>query len=89
MSFYNHYTGRSVGRILHFIYYICGLRYAEQVCVSEDKLTYYDKPFAECTWDDNNVPTFKFIGEYSDEFNKHQQMLKDDVTLWKHICGGK
>ena len=75
MSFWNHYSGKSIGRAIHFIYTYCDLNKAEQ-CIFDLKnnITYNEKKFATITWSIHNyegieieTPKFEFVDQHYQE----------------------
>lgn len=94
MSFYSQYSGKSIGRQMHFIEYICGLQYAENVIFggAQSIITYFDKPFAKVLkWEGEkeDIPVFEFFGPYKDDFMRNQETLRHDKKYWEYICTGK
>ncbi len=75
-SFYRNYKDNSMGRILHYIYVICGLRYAERVRFNGDNggIIFQDQPFAIVKLD-KGFPFFIFNNEV---FNKKQKQLLEE-----------
>ena len=62
-GWYKSYKGRSVGRVLHFVDFYCGLHIAERVVVKGDELFYPTEkdPFAKITWAPGDIPVFYFM----------------------------
>jgi len=71
-SFYTKYRGNSVGRMLHYIYCICGLRYAEKVTFQGDGIITYFGVFFATVSHNKGYPYFNFMDDY---FNVKQDSL--------------
>jgi hypothetical protein len=85
-SWYSQYRGQSYGRILHYVNIYCGLRYAEEVAVYTDKITYHDNLLATFSWEgDTDRATFKFC--YEDRFHPrfNYNAESKQLTLNKYI----
>lgn len=67
------YKGKSVGRIIQFIYRYCGCHIAERIQIGNKEITYFGEPFATFEWDEKEIPHFTF----SEKF-KHFQKIQDD-----------
>jgi hypothetical protein len=71
-GFYTQYTGNSMGRVLHYIYNICGLMYAENVIFKTNgNLDLRNQHFAKVDFS-KGFPYFEFVDGY---FNKKQDEL--------------
>lgn len=87
MSFYSRYKGRSMGRLLHFLYYYCPLRIVEVVQFetgtpgddSTGEMSLYGKPFLNYKFDENDYPTFTFVGEYAADYAAAQTRRRDEA----------
>lgn len=75
MSFYTQYSGRCMGRLIHFMSHY-NRNISDAVCFGGNKVELWGKPFAEITWCERfgeaDVPHFNFIG-YEGEFHERQQ----------------
>lgn len=49
-SFYKQYTGKTAGRVLHFIYHYCGYDASERAQVSDNKVFIFNRPIATFKW---------------------------------------
>lgn len=58
-GFYSQYEGQSVGRVLHYLYHICGLMIAENCTVSSDKVEIHGDLVATIDWSEG-YPRFHF-----------------------------
>lgn len=79
-GFYSHYEGNSIGRVIHYVYIICGLRYAEQVRIGDGIVKYGDDIMASVDWS-GGFPylQFKSVGRvnYYNLFqNKQDELLE-------------
>lgn len=70
-SYCSQYRGNSIGRAIHYIYHICGLRISEETHFGKGNVTLYDKPFATVSWD-KGYPDFIFVDE---QYNERQRRL--------------
>jgi len=78
-SFWSHYEGNSMGRSIHYLYCICGLRVAENVMFGSGEITLGGKSFAT-TNHSEGFPRFTFIGDNKEFYSKKQeQLLKGEI----------
>lgn len=78
-SWYDEYIKqpRSAGRLMHYIYCICGLKYADSVTFHGNGIVTLDgKPFAIADYD-KGYPYFKFASEYAYFQSKQDELLSD------------
>jgi len=64
MTPYSNYKGRSVGRIVHYIYLYCGINIGEYCQIGDGTVLYGGKTIATFTWEnegDDSVPNFTFL----------------------------
>ena len=81
---YSEYTGRSLGRILHFLAEYCGVSIARDVTfdLGVPVITHRGTSFAEVTWGEDDqwdVPTFKFLGPNARYYQQLQDERKEDL----------
>jgi hypothetical protein len=89
MHWYAHYTGDSLGRVLHFLNVYGGLRLAENAIIGNGTVTLYNKPVATFTiqtieieglggWKFTSkfVPVFIFSTEYKDLIEKQDRLQR-------------
>lgn len=99
MSFWSHHSGQSIGRIMHFIYEYCGLRYAEEATFgnADGNIYYNGKPFAKVTeWigPNKDIPVLYFFRSEDNFwdakfFTKNQEQLKLYPERWIYLVSGK
>jgi hypothetical protein len=73
MSWHRQYRGKSVGRVLHFLYHYCGFNVEEYAEVGENTVSMYGKQIA--TYDflsDTDIPHFEFVGENAADYTSNQ-----------------
>ena len=69
-GFYTQYKDNSIGRMIHYIYHICGLQYAENVIfMGSGLINYRGELFASVNLD-KGYPVFEFVNP---EFNKNKK----------------
>lgn len=73
MSWYSSYNGHSLGRILHFIGWYCGLHVAERVELIGDTLFIYGERLATVTWE-GDIPKFQFVDSLL--MNEQRRLLR-------------
>ncbi len=78
MSFYNK-KGRSIGRVLHFLYHYCGLNIAETVQVGDGFVRLYGESFATFDWIEDDIPVFTFTCRNRDIYEKNQILNMEDA----------
>lgn len=62
MSWHTNCRGKSLGRILHFIYYYAGFDVMENCTVGNGEVHYHGEKIATFEWlSDLDIPHFKFI----------------------------
>lgn len=97
MSCYRGYTGQSVGRIFHFIYYYGGLNMAETCSVGSSRVIYYGDVVAsnytftevEVTglngwkFKSKDVPVFEFTEKYA--WMNEQQNSKQHLAILESV----
>jgi hypothetical protein len=80
MSHYSHYRGRSIGRIIHFIYSYCGYSIGS-TCTVGEKIVFHErgnalKHLADVKWSEHfgegDVPEFTFYGSDAEYFQQQQ-----------------
>jgi hypothetical protein len=88
MSFYSGYDKGSVGNILHFLYYVCGLQVAEHAMIDfqNKRIIYYGKPLALLSFDTEGFPVFDFVeaedkARFEDQW--HQVKRTEAIKNWK------
>lgn len=60
-SWHHSYRGRSVGRVLHFLYHYCGFYIAEHTSIVGSKVILHDEEIASFIWlSDLDIPHFTF-----------------------------
>lgn len=75
-----HYGGRCPGRVLHFLYYYCGLALAERAIVFEGRIT--DGPMTLGTFEwEGDEPRFTFRNE---EHRQNQQQHREEAVRYSH-----
>lgn len=63
-SWYKHCRGRSIGRVIHFLYWYCGFNTAEYAKVGQDTVTMYGEVIATYFFlSDTDIPLFQFKGK--------------------------
>lgn len=68
------YTGRNIGRIIHFTYHYCGLHTAEHITIGADTIHLFGERFATYKWfEDTDVPVFIFLDKNKDLYKKNQK----------------
>lgn len=69
-SWHNQYRGKSIGRILHFVYHYCGFNVMEDCTVGEDSVHYFGKKIATFKWLQayDDIPVFEFIDGSAERF---------------------
>ena len=89
MSSWNRsYRGRTLGRVLHFIYHYCGPVVAENCQVGAGEVTYYGNKIAEFIWlSDTDIPHFKFLPnwDYSGQDKAALYMKNQETRLVEAI----
>ena len=85
---YGQYKGRSIGRLMHFLYAIDVN--SDYSIFGEGKtspmITLHGKPYADYVWDgDSDIPTFTFLGEFA-HLNQRQAQEK---RYWLDLNGYK
>lgn len=88
MGWYSSYDKGSLGNILHFLYYICGLHVAKHAMIDFQKkqINFRGDPFASLSFDDEGFPVFSFIEKedkktYDDEWHKVKR--DEAIKEWK------
>ena len=82
--FYGEYRGKSAGRIIHYIWGICGSNIGEACTIGWDKVKncglveLWGKPMAYVDHS-GGYPHFTFLGEH-EHFNQKQKDLLDSIT---------
>jgi len=84
-SFWSHYKGQSIGRVLHFLYHYCNLHIAENVTVGDGEVRLHGDLFATYVWEDD-VPNFMFVGENAGTYQitqtrRHHEIVKESAVL--------
>lgn len=78
MGFYSKYEGKSIGKMMHFLYHYCGVNVASQAMFDRgDRITLYGRDFASAVWNEEvitiggiypsikiDIPTFTFTEEF-------------------------
>ncbi len=65
-SWHSSHRGRSIGRVLHFLYYYCGFGVAEKATVGQNKVVYHGKTIATYEFlSDTDIPYFTFLPNLS------------------------
>lgn len=61
--FYIGYEKKSLGNLLHFLYYVCGLDVAQHAIIDfqTSTITYRNKPFTIFSYDEEGFPVFTFL----------------------------
>jgi hypothetical protein len=83
---YSCYHGKSIGRILHWIYNICGLNNAELVTVGDGEIKLGNELFATYVWERPcgvDVPRFVFTDKSVSKHYAiiHDRMLPSEIVL--------
>ena len=82
MSPYSNYRGKSIGRILHYLYKYCGLNVAETALIGDGKVTYHGELFATYEWSHTyggpDYPHFTFT---DNQYNEAQHEKYAIVSL--------
>jgi len=74
------YGGRSIGRILHFLYYYVGLPTAERVTIFGGRITDEGYPVATLTWE-GDIPRFAFSNP---QHEANQEQFREDAIRYGH-----
>ena len=71
MSFWNHYEGRAIGKIINFLYHYCGLNIAENCTIGNHEIKYRGNLVATVSWEEFeydgkkiDIPIFNFCDKY-------------------------
>lgn len=66
-SWHRQYRGRSVGRVLHFLYHYCGFDVAEMATIGTEEVVYHGKQIATFKWinERDDIPVFTFLPHLS------------------------
>ncbi len=85
------YKGKSIGRVIQFIYRYAGVYIAERVIFhtyprdgEPGEITLWGRPFANYVWEESDVPVFQFHEEYN-WLNKVQEQKREEVTLMENL----
>jgi hypothetical protein len=80
-------SGNGIGRVMHYIYHICGLRYAESCIFGSDGIVYYPDEktlFAKVDWS-KGYPDIMFTDA---RFSARQkELLEKDETYMRSLYG--
>ncbi len=77
MSWYSKYKGRSIGRILHFLYHYTNVDIAGRATISNGTILYCGEVIATYEWEgETDMPVFKFANDF---FNKNQESRKEEA----------
>jgi len=80
-NWYSQYTGRSIGRLMHFLYDIYHMTHADSYKLGDGNVTYGNDVIATYTWlDDTDVPRFTFSDSNS-YLNKKQEEVITNLNL--------
>jgi hypothetical protein len=79
-SSWSHYQGNSMGRTIHYLYCICGLRVAETIIFEGNgSITLGGKSFATVDYS-KGFPHFTFIRDNKEFYSKKQEkLLKGEI----------
>lgn len=83
MSFWNHYEGRAIGKIINFLYHYCGLNIAENCTIGNHEIEYHGKVIATVSWEEFEYDGKKIdipVFDFEDKFYMEQQTKKKIIA---------
>lgn len=79
MSPYRSYKEKSIGRLLHFLYYYLPFYMVEQVTLGGGSVNFWGESIATYRWEENNIPHFTFYGEHRESYTDLQKSKKTEA----------
>ncbi len=84
------YKGRSIGRVIQFIYRYSNVHIAEHVQIGDGEVTLHGKPFATYVWEEGDVPHFTFAPEYAflqkvQDYKKAEVVERESMSPMEYV----
>ena len=81
-SWHRSYRGRSIGRILHFLYHYCGFDIAEHAQIGESRVIYHGRTIANYEFiGDTDIVEFTFLPDSNDDY--FGQLTNKNIARWE------
>jgi len=88
-GFYGQYTGRSLGRVIHFLYDVYGCIRADSFTVGDGVVKWGRDIIATYVWiDDTDIPRFTFHSGYRSYDKKQEETIKQLLEVSTNGASG-